>query len=99
MYSEKSVSGKRDPRWQNVIAHEIAHQWFGDAVTESDWDDVWLSEGFATYFTLLFVEHEDGRDAFVEGLKSSREQIKKFIQKGTDSAVVHHQLSDMSRGD
>ncbi len=97
MYSEKSVTGKRDDRWQKVIIHEIAHQWFGDAVTESDWDDVWLSEGFATYFTLLFVEHEDGRDAFVEGLKSSREQIKKFIQKETDSAVVHNQLSDMSK--
>ena len=45
-----------------MIVHEIAHQWFGNAVTESDWDDVWLSEGFATYFTHLFVEHADGRD-------------------------------------
>ena len=40
-----------------LVAHEIAHQWFGDSVTENDWDDVWLSEGFATYFTLLFTEH------------------------------------------
>ena len=38
-------------RWRNVIIHEIAHQWFGNSVTESDWDHVWLSEGFATYFT------------------------------------------------
>ena len=35
--------------------------------TESDWDDVWLSEGFATYFTLLFREHQYGRDDFIEG--------------------------------
>ncbi len=48
------VTGTRTNRVRNVVIHEIAHQWFGNAVTESDWDDVWLSEGFATYFTLLF---------------------------------------------
>lgn len=97
MYSEKSVSGKRDPRWQIVITHEIAHQWFGDAVTESDWDDVWLSEGFATYFTLLFTEHSKGKDEFAAGLKSSREQIIKYLQSNPDSPVVHNQLTDMNK--
>ena len=97
MYSEKSVSGKRDPRWQTVITHEIAHQWFGDAVTEGDWDDVWLSEGFATYFTLLFTEHSEGHDHFIKGLKSSREQIIKYLQSNPDSPVVHNQLKDMAK--
>ncbi len=55
-----------------VMSHEIAHQWFGDAVTEDEWDDVWLSEGFATYFANLFTEHFSGREAFVEALKSGR---------------------------
>jgi hypothetical protein len=32
-----------------LVAHEISHQWFGDSVTEKDWDNAWLSEGFATY--------------------------------------------------
>ena len=36
-----------------LVAHETAHQWFGDSVTEKDWDDAWLSEGFATYFAQL----------------------------------------------
>jgi len=44
-------------------------------VTETDWDDVWLSEGFATYFTLLCMEHVEGRDAFVAGLKRSRAAV------------------------
>jgi len=51
---------------EEVVAHEIAHQWFGDSVTESTWADLWLSEGFATYFAGLFVEKYDGEDAFRE---------------------------------
>ncbi|MDQ2977534.1 MAG: M1 family metallopeptidase [Acidobacteriota bacterium] len=47
-----------------VVAHEIAHQWFGDSVTESTWADLWLSEGFATYFAGLFVQHYEGEQAF-----------------------------------
>ena len=47
-----------------LVAHEIAHQWFGDAVTQSTWSDLWLSEGFATYFAALFVRHTDGEQAF-----------------------------------
>ena len=59
----------------NLVAHEVAHQWFGDSVTEKDWDDVWLSEGFATYFALLCTEHYEGRDAFVAALKHAREVV------------------------
>ena len=97
LYSENSVSGKKDHRWRNVVIHEIAHQWFGNAVTESDWDDVWLSEGFATYFTLLFIEHTEGRDAFVQGLKKSREGIVNYLSKNEDSPIVHQNLSDMNK--
>jgi len=46
-YHENSVSGKN--KLQSLLAHEIAHQWFGDAVSEADWHHIWLSEGFATY--------------------------------------------------
>jgi aminopeptidase N len=89
-YGEKGVSSGRGP-----VVHEIAHQWFGDSVTERDWDDVWLSEGFATYFALLFTEHDEGRDAFVDGLKRSRQQILQLEQKLPDTPVIHRNLSDM----
>ncbi|HEV7842520.1 MAG TPA: M1 family metallopeptidase, partial [Pyrinomonadaceae bacterium] len=49
---------------EEVTAHEIAHQWFGDSVTETTWADLWLSEGFATYFAGLFIEQYDGREDF-----------------------------------
>lgn len=96
-YGDKSVTGQRSERWRNVIIHEIAHQWFGNAVTESDWDDVWLSEGFATYFTLLFIEHAYGRDEFVKGLKSSKLRIDKFDEDNPDYRIIHDNLDDMKK--
>lgn len=48
----------------DVVAHEIAHQWFGDSVTEATWADLWLSEGFATYFAGLFRERTEGEASF-----------------------------------
>ena len=96
-YGDNSVTGERTTRWQNVIIHEIAHQWFGNAVTEYDWDDVWLSEGFATYFTLLFREHQYGRDDFVEGLEASRDRVRTFQAENPDYTIVHDNLDDMGR--
>ena len=95
LYGDNSVTGNRSIRWRNVVIHEIAHQWFGNAVTEYDWDDVWLSEGFATYFTLLFIEHEYGHDIFLEGLKSSQESVNTFYEKNPDYRIVHDNLKNM----
>lgn len=96
-YSENSVVGDRNERWRNVVIHEIAHQWFGNSVTEYDWDDVWLSEGFATYFTLLFIEHAYGKDAFQAGLADSKKRVNAFHIKNPTYRIVHNNLSDMSQ--
>jgi aminopeptidase N len=97
MYHESAVTGERTTRWRNVIIHEVAHQWFGNAVTEADWDDVWLSEGFATYFTLLFIEHAYGRDEFVAGLESAADRVWAWYAEHPDYRIVHDGLDDMSR--
>jgi len=96
-YAPASVVGDRNTRWRNVVIHEIAHQWFGNAVTERDWNDVWLSEGFATYFTLVFIEHAYGRDEFIDGLRRSRQAVLDFYATTPDYRVVHENLDDMSR--
>lgn len=58
-----------------TIAHETAHQWFGDAVTEREWSNLWLSEGFATYFEELWTRHAFGDSAFQREMAGTRAQI------------------------
>ncbi len=82
---------------RQLIAHEMAHQWFGDAATESDWDDVWLSEGFATYFALLYTEFQDGRDAFLDGVRRSKATAINYAIANPASTIVHNNLADISR--
>jgi aminopeptidase N len=96
-YGEDLITGERSRRVRNVIIHEIAHQWFGNAVTEADWDDVWLSEGFATYFTTLFIGHAYGRDEFLAELRRSRDTVLEFDGKNPEYRVIHDRLSDMSK--
>lgn len=62
---------------EEVVAHEIAHQWFGDSVTEATWADLWLSEGFATYFAGLFLENNEGKDRFRAYM---REKAKSYFE-------------------
>jgi len=84
-FGERSVSGRPG---LSLVAHETAHQWFGDSVTEKDWDDVWLSEGFATYFQQLTTEHYQGRDAFVASLQQNRRSVLNNEKRMPGVAVV-----------
>ena len=95
-YADRSVTGTRTRRWQHVIIHEIAHQWFGNAVTEFHWNDVWLSEGFATYYTLLFRQHHYGHDDFIEGLQDARNTIIDFYEDNYDFQIVRDYIEDLN---
>ena len=55
---------------RSLIAHELAHQWFGDKITCGSWNDIWLNEGFATYCASLVIENFDGQAAFIANKNS-----------------------------
>lgn len=55
--------------FESVIAHELVHQWFGDAVSPETWKDIWLNEGFASYGESLWIEHVDGKLSYINSLK------------------------------
>lgn len=59
----------------DVVAHELAHQWFGDLVTCRDWTELWLNEGFANYFEALFKRHRKGNDEYQLDLLRQAESV------------------------
>lgn len=84
-YSESSVGGNR--KSEALITHEIAHQWFGNMATEKTFAHLWLSEGFATYMTILYLENKYGRDTAVSMLKQDRREVAAFAKTSNRTVV------------
>jgi len=84
-YYERSVSGQN--RLHSLLAHEIAHQWFGDAVTEGDWHHIWLSEGFATYLEAVYMAEEMRRRSLAESMARSRSRVTAYYQRNPKPLV------------
>ena len=84
-YAENSVTGSREK--ENLLAHEIAHQWFGNMATEKSFAHLWLSEGFATYYSILYFEKKYGADTATYMLNEDRNQVIAFA-KNNDHSVI-----------
>jgi aminopeptidase N len=79
---------------EGVVAHEIAHQWFGDSVTEATWADLWLSEGFATYFAGLFLERYESKVAFRAYMKDNAQEYFAY-EKQTRTPIHDTETEDL----
>ena len=84
-YAENSVTGQG--KAEGLLAHEIAHQWFGNSVTENDWHHVWLSEGFATYLTAVYQENTYGEARLKESMKSARDRVIDFYKRSPKPVI------------
>lgn len=91
-YADKIYRGRTMS--EGLIAHESAHQWFGDAVTTREWPHVWLSEGFATYFAALWSESAHGDSAFLDDMRRMRESVL-ADKMAMEKPIIDESLSDL----
>lgn len=84
-YNENTASSNQSQ--ESLFAHEVAHQWFGNSVTEQNWHHIWLSEGFATYLTHVYNQHFYGEDTFRHGLKIDRERVIRYAKQNLSPII------------
>jgi len=90
-YNENYITGNR--YYEETFAHEVAHQWFGNMATEKSFAHLWLSEGFATYMTTLYMEHKYGADRARTMLIGDRDTLIDFA-RSSDLPVVDEKTTD-----
>ncbi len=90
-YDEGGYSSKR--LTEGTVAHETAHQWFGDAASQSDWHHLWLSEGFATYGGALWQEHVAGDSALRASMRNNQEAV--IRSPATERPIIDPAATDL----
>jgi aminopeptidase N len=96
-YAENTITGRRSRELEGLLAHEIAHQWFGNSASELDWHHVWLSEGFATYLTQVYMEATYGAGQLAEGMKSARSKVLAYYQNTPQAPIVDTTVTDLNQ--
>ncbi len=87
-YHERAVAGNNSI--EKLIVHEMAHQWFGNSLSEKDWPHIWLSEGIATWLTDWYVKQIYDSVKYQERLASHRDRIIEYSRESLAPIVDHH---------
>jgi aminopeptidase N len=78
----------KDPQEDWVVAHELAHQWWGNLVTCADWTEFWLNEGIVTFMTAAWKEHKHGRAAYDREMDLARKRLAAAAEAGFDKPLA-----------
>ena len=87
------------PTDEDLIAHEMAHQWWGIGITCRSWSDFWLNEGFATFMAAAYIQHRFGDEAYQAMVENWQQSVARLAATGTDHSLVFQQWVHPSRDD
>lgn len=88
-----------DPQGEALIAHEAAHQWWGNGVTCADWTHFWLNEGFATFMAATYLQHRFGDAAYRKQVDGWRQRVERLRAEGKDRPLVYPDWTKPTRDD
>lgn len=88
-----------DPSAQALIAHEAAHQWWGNYVTCRDWGHFWLNEGFANFMAAAYLQHRFGDEAYRKQVDGWKRRLDKLRETGKDHALIYEHWTKPSADD
>ena len=89
----------KDSTETNLIAHELAHQWWGNMITCANWNHFWLNEGFATFMSAAYNEHRFGKAKYESNIESYYSVYEKIKNKGADKSLVFEDWSSPNQDD
>jgi len=94
-YAEGNITGDRSK--EELYAHEIAHQWFGNMATEKNFGHLWLSEGFATFFATYYMEEKFGKEKGLIMRLEDREQVIEYNSRNNLKTVIDTTVTDFMK--